>query len=109
MQRFFALAIIALSSVGMWLFPALMSRRAAEVQLAAWVRQEFGPKAVIFGSEGVTPVIAYYAKVNWVTLTKIMDDETVLKNIEQLNPDVILLSATRRKDLSGYQQTYQPD
>jgi hypothetical protein len=85
-------------------FSGPYDRRAAEVDLAAWVRQEYGPTAMIFGSEGITPVIAHHAKVNWATLTKIMDDATVLENVKQLKPDVILLLATRRKDLLDTRQ-----
>jgi hypothetical protein len=73
-------------------------RRGAEVELAEWVHQQYGPSAVIFGSEGVTPVVAYYAKASWCTLWAGMDDAAVLNKIEQLGPDVILILATRRKD-----------
>ncbi len=80
-------------------FSGPYDRRGAEVELANWVRRQFGPSALIFGSEGVTPVVAYYAKANWATLAMSMDDDTVLGQVKQLKPDVILLSATRRKDL----------
>ncbi|MGD0516655.1 MAG: glycosyltransferase family 39 protein [Thermoguttaceae bacterium] len=79
-------------------FSGPYDRREAEVKLADWVRQQYGPSALIFGSEGVTPVVAYYAKASWSTLWINMDDRTVLEKIKQLRPDVILLMATRRKD-----------
>ncbi len=81
-------------------FPAITSTAQAEVELAAWVRQEFGPSAKIFGSEGVAAVVAYYANTTSATLWKKMDDAAVIETIGQLKPDVILLSATRRKDLT---------
>lgn len=85
-------------------FSGPYDRRAAEVELAAWVRQEYGASAMIFGSEGVTPVVAHYANANWSTLEKKMDDQTVLESIGQLQPDVILLLATRRKKISDTRQ-----
>jgi hypothetical protein len=85
-------------------FSGPYDRREAEVELADWVRQQYGPSALIFGSEGVTPVVAYYAKACWSTLAINMDDRTVLEKIEYLRPDVILLMATRRKDLQDTKQ-----
>jgi hypothetical protein len=73
-------------------------RREAEVKLADWVRRQYGPSALIFGSEGVAPVVAYYAKARWDTLAIYMDDRMVLEKTAELKPDVILLLATRRKD-----------
>jgi hypothetical protein len=81
-------------------FSGPYDRRGAEVKLAAWVRNEFGSSALMCGSEGVTPVVAYYARVRWNVLSKDMDDPTVLKQVRDLKPDVILLLATRRRDLA---------
>ncbi|HEY4760832.1 MAG TPA: glycosyltransferase family 39 protein [Thermoguttaceae bacterium] len=96
-------AVVAFAGLGV-AFCSSFERRVAEVELAAWVRQEFGPSAMLFGSEGVTPVVAHYAQVQYATLTKNMDDTTVLKSIQDLKPEVILLLATRRKDLMETRQ-----
>jgi hypothetical protein len=92
--------LIIVATVG-WCtaFSGPYERRGAEVELADWVRRQYGPSALIFGSEGVAPVIAYYAKANCTTLAMTMDDATVLEQVKQLKPDVILLSARRRKEL----------
>jgi hypothetical protein len=74
------------------------ARRAAEVELARWIRQEFGPRTTLFGSGGVTPVIGYYAQLPWTVLGREMDDPTVIEQVIQLKPDVILVLNTRRKD-----------
>jgi hypothetical protein len=90
-------AIVALAGICA-AFSGPYDRRGAEVELASWVHRQYGPSAKIFGSEGVTPVIAYYAKADWDTLSVNMDDASVLDKINQFNPDVILISTTRRKD-----------
>jgi 4-amino-4-deoxy-L-arabinose transferase-like glycosyltransferase len=97
--------LMMVASVG-WCaaFSGPYDRRGAEVELADWVRRQYGPPALIFGSEGVTPVVAYYAQTNWATLGMTMDDATVLKQVEELEPDVILLSARRRKELLDTKQ-----
>jgi hypothetical protein len=97
--------LIIVASVG-WCaaFSGPYERRGAEVELAEWVRRQYGSSALIFGSEGVTPVVAYYAKANWATLAMTMDDATVLEQVKQLKPDVILLSARRRKELFDTKQ-----
>jgi hypothetical protein len=100
----FAPVIIVASAGWCAAFSGPFDRRGAEVELADWVRRQYGPSARIFGSEGVTPVVAYYAKANWTTLAITMDDATVQKQVEQLKPDVILLSAMRRKELSDTKQ-----
>jgi Dolichyl-phosphate-mannose-protein mannosyltransferase len=92
--------LIIIASVGYYAaFSSPYERRGAEVELGNWVRRQYGPSAMIFGSEGVTPVVAHYAKANWATLAIVMDDATVLKQVENLKPDVILLCAKRRKEL----------
>jgi hypothetical protein len=97
--------VILVASLG-WCaaFSGPYDRRGAEVRLADWVRRQYGPSALIFGSEGVTPVVAYYAESNCATLAITMDDATVLKQVETLKPDVILLSARRRKELLDTKQ-----
>ena len=68
-------------------------------KLAEWMRREYGPSPKLFGSEGITPVIAYYSGAQYATLTKAMDDRTVLDSAREIRPDAILILATRRKDL----------
>jgi hypothetical protein len=96
----FVAAIIGCTVV----FSIHYERRNAEAELAGQIRQQFETTPLIFGSEGVTPVVAYYAKANWTTLSKKMDDDAVLDNITLLQPDVILISATRRKNLQDTRQ-----
>jgi 4-amino-4-deoxy-L-arabinose transferase-like glycosyltransferase len=74
------------------------NRRHAEVELAKWVKQEYGPVPMIFGSEGITQVVAYYSGAKHAPLMKVMDDRAVLDLTHDLKPDVILLLATRRID-----------
>jgi hypothetical protein len=92
------IAIVLLSSAGIALGRNNNSR-GAEVELAQWVRQEYGPSAQLFGSEGVTPVIAYYAEARYSTLTKNMSDKEAIDLTTINKPDVVLISATRRMDL----------
>ena len=80
------------------------ARRSAEVELARWIRHQYGPQATLFGSPGITPVVAYYAQLNWTELTKEMDDAAVLDRIRRQKPDVILLLITRHRDVGAAQQ-----
>ncbi len=82
-------------------FSGPFERRAAEVELAAWVREEFGPAAVLLGSEGITPVLAYYAQVNAIQLIKELSETSILEKVQDHKPDVILLLATSRNNLSN--------
>jgi hypothetical protein len=75
------------------------NRRQAELDLAMWVRRENGPNALIFGSEGVTPVIAYHARARFIPLLRVFDDRAVLEVADNKRPDVIMILATRRNDL----------
>ncbi len=100
----FAPAIIVACTGWCVAYSGPYDRRGAEVELAGWVRREYGPSPLIYGSEGVTAVVAYYAKANWATLAMYMDDAAVLEQVKQLKPDVILLSSTRRKNLSDTRQ-----
>jgi 4-amino-4-deoxy-L-arabinose transferase-like glycosyltransferase len=75
------------------------NRRQAELDLAAWVRRENGPNALIFGSEGVTPVVAYHAHARFIPLLRVFDDRAVLEVADEKKPDVIMILATRRNDL----------
>jgi hypothetical protein len=93
------LPVLAIGLIG-WAaaFTGPYARRAAEVELAHWIRHQFGPHAILFGSEGVTPVVGYYAELPWTVLKREMDDDTVLEHVRRLKPDVILVMHTRRKD-----------
>jgi hypothetical protein len=93
--------LMLFASVGLGVvFSTPYESRKAEAELAAWIRHEFGPQAVMFGSEGVTPVVAYYARIDSISLTRFMDDPTVLASVETQKPDVVLVLATRRGNLS---------
>lgn len=91
-------AIVAFAGWG-FAFAENFEHRVADVELGAWVRNEFGPSATLLGSEGITSVVAYYARVSCNTLTKNMDDAMVSEKVEGLKPDVIFLIATHRNNL----------
>jgi hypothetical protein len=78
-------------------FSGMFCRRAAELELATWIQGKFGSSAVICGSEGMTSVVAHYAKVKSEILTKDMDEEKIINRIKKCKPDVIFLLATRLK------------
>jgi hypothetical protein len=105
-QSMAVFAPLSVAAVVGWsvIFSEHYERRDAEVELAGRIHKQFENTPLIFGSEGVTPVVAYYAKANWTTLTKKMDNKAVLDNITLLQPDVILISATRRKKLADTRQ-----
>jgi hypothetical protein len=92
------LAIVLLGSATV-AFASHDHRRRAEVDLARWVQQEYGSGSLIFGSEGVTPVVAYYSRAKYLCLMKVMDDRAVMDITRDNRPDVILILATRRNDL----------
>ena len=92
------LAIVLLGNAAI-AFTSNDNRRRAELELAEWVRKEYGPVPVILGSEGVTPVIAYYSRAKFAVLMKVMDDRAAFDLTREIRPDVILILATRRIDL----------
>jgi hypothetical protein len=89
-----AMSVIGISTA----FSGPYARRTAEVELARWIRLQFGPQTTLYGSGGVTPVIGFYAQLPWTVLRREMDDPSVIEQVVQLKPDVILVLNTRRKD-----------
>jgi hypothetical protein len=73
--------------------------RGAEVELGKQLRRTYGPEPLLFGSEGVTAVIAHYCGGRYETLAKIMDDRTALDFAREKKPAAILIVASRRFDL----------
>ncbi|MGA2796840.1 MAG: glycosyltransferase family 39 protein [Thermoguttaceae bacterium] len=90
--------IVALSGWAI-AFSADFNRRNAELQLAAWVRETYGSKALLLGSEGTTPVVAYYAGVNPIILDKSLVSSAILEKAQNFKPDAIFLLATNRNNL----------
>jgi len=76
--------------------------RHAEPQLARWIQQRYGPRPVVLGSEGVTPVIGYYARAEYHAFPAATSDGIVLASMEQYHPDVILLVLSRRMQRHGW-------
>jgi len=76
--------------------------RRAEPQLARWIQQRYGPRPVVLGSEGVTPVIGYYAQAECHAFPAATSDGIVLASMEQYQPDVILLVLSRRMQRTGW-------
>lgn len=78
--------------------------RRAEPQLAHWIQQRFGPQPVILGSEGVTPVIGYYANAKYHAFPAATSDGIVVASVDQWQPDVVLLLLSRRMQRSGWER-----
>ncbi|MBN2579500.1 MAG: glycosyltransferase family 39 protein [Pirellulales bacterium] len=94
--------MVPVLAVGIFGFAAALNgpyaRRAAEVELARWIRQQYGAQATLFGSGGVTSVVGFYAQLPWTVLRRDMNDDDVLEHLSQQQPDVVLVLNTRRKD-----------
>jgi hypothetical protein len=76
--------------------------RRGEPELARWIQERYGPQPVILGSEGVTPVIGYYAQARCHAFPAATSDGIVLASMQQCHPDVILLVLSRRMQRSGW-------
>jgi hypothetical protein len=101
-QCILVFAPVTLVALGGWsvAFSSHFEQRTAEVELAEWIRREYGPSAMLLGSEGITPVVAYYARVNHVILSKEMTSSAILERVRSLKPQVIFLLATSRNHLT---------
>jgi hypothetical protein len=73
--------------------------RTAEVALAKHLRRTHGPEPMLFGSEGVTAVVAHYCGGRYETLAKIMNDQAAFDFVQDKKPAAILILASRRFDL----------
>lgn len=83
---------LAVSAVGIG--DALCSNygfRHAEPQLGQWIRERYGPRPVILGSSGVTPVISFYAAAEYRSFPPATPDGIILASTDIYKPDVILL------------------
>ncbi len=92
----FPLAVIAVSG------PTIAMKndceaRVAQKNLANWVLDRCGSNAVLCGSEGVTPVVAFHTGGKFEVFEKGTDDAAKLELIRGLRPDVIFMQAIRHK------------
>jgi hypothetical protein len=104
-RRLIAGAVAGMALLGM--ADALSSQygfRQAEPRLGQWIVERYGPQPVILGSEGVTPVISYYAHAQCHAFPASTCDGIVIASVEQLHPDVVLLLLSRRMQRSGWER-----
>jgi hypothetical protein len=78
--------------------------RQAEPRLGQWIQNRYGPHPVLLGSEGVTPVIGYYAAAQYHLVSSAAPDEAILAGSEAYAPDVILLLLSNRMRRAGSEQ-----
>ena len=71
-------------------------QRAATVELGRWVQEQYGPTARIFGPDGETQVVNYYAQGRCDSFPEAATEAAVVKRIGKLRPQVILLAADPR-------------
>jgi hypothetical protein len=67
--------------------------RAEAVEVGQWVRQSYGPAARIFGPDGFTQVVAYYAQARCVSYPERATTAAVVRRISRWRPAVVLLAA----------------
>ena len=67
------------------------SPRTAKVELGRWLREQPGPSPVLFGPDGFTQVVNYYARGRCVSFSPTSDEETVRMLFAKCRPNVVLL------------------
>ncbi len=67
------------------------SPRTAKVELGRWLREQPGPAPVLFGPDGFTQVVNYYARGRCVSFSPTSDEETVRMLFAKCRPNVVLL------------------
>ena len=70
--------------------------RRASVDLGHWIRQQYGPARSLFGPDGVTQVVNYYAQGQCQSFSTADVDSTIVAYVGQARPDVVLLPADRK-------------
>jgi hypothetical protein len=70
--------------------------RAAAVEIGQWVHQEYGPAARVYGPDGLTQVVAYYAHARCVSFPERATTAAVVHQVDRWQPDVVLLSIDNR-------------
>ena len=63
------------------------------MEVGQWVRQSYGPAARVFGPDGMTQVVAYYAQARCVSFPERATTSAVVRQISGWRPMVVLLSA----------------
>ena len=82
-----AVGAIALAAAFSW----NCGPRAAKVELGRWIRSQAGPSPVLFGPNGFTQVVNYYARGRCVSFLATADAETVSMLLAQCRPNVVVL------------------
>ena len=67
--------------------------RAEAVEVGRWVRQSYGPAARVFGPDGLTQVVAYYAQARSASFPERAATSDVVRQIDRWRPAVVLLAA----------------
>ncbi len=67
------------------------SPRTAKVELGRWLREQPGPAPVLFGPDGFTQVVNYYARGRCLSFSPTSDEETVRMLFAKCRPNVALL------------------
>ncbi len=65
--------------------------RTAKVELGRWIRNQAGPSPVLFGPDGFTQVVNYYAQGRCDSFSPTADKETVMLLLKQCRPNIVLL------------------
>ena len=67
--------------------------RAEAVEVGRWVRASYGPAARLFGPDGLTQVVAYYAQAHCMSYPERATTAAIVRQISRLSPAVVLLAA----------------
>ena len=70
--------------------------RAAAVDLGHWVQAHYGSPAKMLGPDGITQVVNHYAQGKCESFPETAPAAAVLRQIDRLRPDVVLLSTDGR-------------
>ena len=65
--------------------------RTAKVELGRWIRNHAGPSPVLFGPDGFTQVVNYYARGRCDSFSPTADKELVMALLRQCRPNIVLL------------------
>jgi 4-amino-4-deoxy-L-arabinose transferase-like glycosyltransferase len=75
--------------------------RTATVELGQWARRELGPRPLMFGPDGVTQVVSYYAHGQCQSFPAREADGAVAAYVALMRPDLVLLPADRQAPRGG--------
>ena len=87
-----ALPALILAANMLIAFGGDMSSRAQAVEVGQWVRQSYGPAARVFGPDGLTQVVAYYAQARCISYPERATTAAVVRQISRWQPGVVLLA-----------------